>query len=201
MAVSDWDWFLPVGGKSLDPTLYISTPTSLKGSPSGGTSIRCCCLSRLAEAQNLPQGQLVSYYRRGSNPCGLGPAFRNQSALGSPTMSNGYHGYFSTTSLTVYRRVNDVDVQIGGISVSLPNAMWKRYRTTWWNGENLLGVPAICIRLEEDDGAGNWVLKGTLYDTANQWKDSEVNRVGLTWQGGGTQTVNYDDTEIWIPTV
>jgi len=201
MAVSDWDFFLPVGGKSLDATLYISSPTSLKASPSGAQSIRCCCLSRLAEAQNLPQGQLVSYYRRGSNPCPPGPVFRNQSALGSPNMSNGYHGYFSTSSLIVYRRVADVDTSVGSIAVSLANATWKRFRTTWWNGENLLGVPAICIRLEEDDGAGNWVLKGTLYDTANQWKDSEVNRVGLTWQGGGTQTANYDDTEIWIPTV
>ncbi|GAI34328.1 unnamed protein product, partial [marine sediment metagenome] len=48
--------------------------------------------------------------------------------------------------------------------------------------------------------AGEWVQQGdTLHDTDNQWKDSEINRVGI---GAITELGHkqyYDDTEIWAP--
>jgi hypothetical protein len=77
--------------------------------------------------------------------------------------------------------------------------VWVRARFTFWNGEDLSGNPALCIRLEKWDGVSAWVMQGTVFDTANQWQASSINRLGLDLYGGGTQWGNWDDTQIWTP--
>ena len=201
MAVSDWDFFLPTAVKTLDATIKVSTPTSLKIAYTSGAVHHVGCLSRLAAVQNVPQGQIVCWLRRGANPCGLGFIFRNQSALGAPDAVNMYYGMFNGSSTLFYRRVNSAETSVGGIIGGWTDYTWGRLRLTWWNGENLSGVSALCIRIERDDGVDIWTNLGTIYDTVNQWKDSSINRVGLDMFGGGTQYNYWDDTEIWTPTV
>lgn len=198
MAVSDWDIWKPNTTMTLDPTWYKSSPTSVKFASTGMTGY-AGIISRLPAVQCVPQGEIRFWVKRIMNSQ---PAFsfRNQSALGSGQCQNCYWltGYATTWRLN--RIVNGSPTVIGTMGTCPANGEEGHYRVVFWNGENLSGVAALAVSLYKDDGAGNWVLQGTLYDTVNQWKDSEINRMGMGFSAASGNQIAFDDTELWIPT-
>lgn len=197
MALSDWD-FSWSGSKSLDPAWYKSSPTSLKITDT--SSQYRCALHKNAAVQNLPQGQMISWHKRGVNAVS-GFVFRNQQPSGSANLTNSYALFYNTTDWDFCAFVSGVYSHIawmggGGLS----NGTEKRVKCIWWNGENLSGLDAIAVQIWIDNLDGTWTLISTAYDTNNRWKTSGTNRCGIFYQGAGGNYAWLDDTEIWIPT-
>lgn len=193
--MATWDWDYRYANWHLDAVRYITAPSSIGSTSSAQNSI----LSRLAGAQNLPIGGLDSWlYRHGewwAQPR-IGFTFRNQNPLGASHINNSYLVSFSDRpEAFLWRRVGAVMNYIGEWVADWQVTTWKRYMVTWWNGYNEQNHPALVVRLQEWDGA-QWVDRGELYDTNNEWAESPINRCGIVL---GQVMNNADDTVIWQP--
>ena len=174
-SVSDWDF--GTANWELSATQFVSPPTSLHGKP--GNLEWCLC--RVADSLNLPEGRIVtSIY----TPDKFGPVLNicHQSLLGDATIQYRYEIRF-------------FQHQNCSWPVVLTLSTWERWRVTWWNGTDMMNNPATAIELERLE-AGIWVSYGILYDTAEPFKNSDRNRVGIRL----LYALNWiDDTEIWVP--
>lgn len=197
MALSDWDWTYGASYRSLDPSSYVSSPTSLKFL--GGSAAVDAVLCRIPETLVLPQGQIVTWFKSGSWGVGNLVA-RNQKPLGSSDGLNMYCVTCQSEAWVLYSVVNNSWSSKGSFPRAGVHGVWVKIRFTWWNGENLSGTPATCFRLEEEiDGV--WTHLGSvIYDTMQRWKDSEVNRCGVAFYVVQGNTFWFDDTEILAPT-
>lgn len=196
-SISDWDFTLGAIGHSLSPTYYISAPTSLKlNYPSGFGYILAIC--RIAATQLLPQGELRTWFRT-SVYYGEIFVFRSQQPLGSAVRNNCYVVIWNHYSIMLTRYVSGSPVVIGTWICTQTANIWEHFRLVWWNGQTPGGVDALAVDLYKEL-AGSWVKEGnTLYDTSNYWKNSTINRCGLSSYTSADYPNYHDDSEIWGP--
>ena len=197
-SVSDWDVDSPVPC-SLSSTQYVSPPTSRYCLEAASVWRIAHHLCRIAATQCLPQGRWITYIRivSGSHEVAL---FRNQAALGSANHDNCYYVHVGPAGFYLRR-------MIGGATSytwptyewTSPDGQWHHYRVDWWNGTLADGTPCLCVEVFKEI-TGEWVLQGErMTDTTNQWKDSEINRVGFRINAGYGDGAYFDDSEIWAP--
>ncbi|MBA7576460.1 hypothetical protein ES708_18301 [subsurface metagenome] len=196
-SVTDWDFELGTSYRVLASDYYISAPTSLKyGVPLGsfGGSILC----RIPATQCLPQGEVRTWIRTTHNFTIPG-LFRNQKPLGGAEYDNSYYLIHYDPIVYLHRRVNNIPTIRDQTTGYFKSNEWIHYRTFWYNGKTPGDVPALCVDLYREV-AGEWVKLGnTMYDTANSWKDSEINRCGFHVSLIYPQQAWFDNTEIWGP--
>lgn len=181
------DWDFQYTAWELDPLLYVSPPSSIRGT----TSSWCLALCKAPAVLCLPQVQIVTY----SRPISRFPriACRNQSPVGTATIANCYYWRFESSVVDLIRVIIGAAVTIGSFPYAIPEETWTRIRCTCYEGYNLQNDLCACFTLEVEQ-AGEWVQKGDIvYDPLNKWADSEINRVGPMVR----TYINYDDTEIW----
>ncbi|MBA7587164.1 hypothetical protein ES708_29182 [subsurface metagenome] len=195
--IADWDF--EHGGlyRALSDDHFISPPTSLKygyGPDYWKTSVLC----RIPETQCLPQGEFRTWFRTQASFV-RGICFRNQAALGTANFDNCYYVYIYTPGLYFRKVVGSVESGIDHTPSYFANNEWIHYRVFWYNGFTPAEVPALCLdHYYEVDG--EWVKLGdTLYDIADLWADSEINRVGFRPYIATIWYNWWDDTEIWGP--
>lgn len=197
--VSDWD-FWDTASYDLYTGLYVSPPSSLRVFTPNVVIRNKHTLCRVATTLNLPQGRLVTAVYKTWDSQRLYYSFRNQAALGAGDHLNCYLVGITYSTWWIQRLVNG----LLGWSDSQPNVAtkntWEYFRLTWWNGKTPAGVDALAATLEKYI-AGEWVKQGeVVYDTGNQFKDSEINRCGPGIVGVEQGYPTYiDDTEIWGP--
>lgn len=197
MALSDWDWGFSSSYRSLSSVWKISSPTSLKLTgpiPAADYAVLC----RKDNVLNVPEGEIRTWFNRVSSEQ-LNVFFRNQSALGVANYQNSYYLYGLAGVWNLERWVNNVKTTIGTFGVNIPVGEVRHVRFVWWNGENLQGTPCLSLAAFMENGQGEWELQATIYDTVNQWKDSDINRCGCSAKVATAQYCYLDDTEIWIP--
>lgn len=197
-SVSDWD-FTPGAVYTLDTAQYVSSPRSLRIGGAGGSDDNTIFLCRITATLNLPQGRLVTYHRSQTGMLSKSFPFRNQAALGSASQANMYQVVITVGEWQFTKRVGGVLTIIATQALTTNPNVWVRDRVTWWNGVTPLNVPALSVMLERYVGDA-WVQQGDwVYDEANLWKDSSINRCGI----GAWEDIYYyswlDDTEIWAP--
>jgi len=188
MAESDWDFQGTTW--AITTAQYVSAPSSLTAT--GGLSI----LSRRADCQVLPQGQIVTQFR-GHSTDYLHLFCRNQAALGLANYENCYQlmriSTGASASCVVRRRESGSvvwEVSLGTLD-ALSIDTWYKFRFTWWNDWG-----KVRFRLERwvTDA---WVQEGVdVEDPTNKWATSSINRVGLY---PTSSQIWYDDTEIRGP--
>lgn len=195
--VVDWDYSANIT-KSLDATTFVSSPSSLRMTTVVAGTQYTQILSRIAATQCIAQGEVRSWVKNLTEMEAARFHFRNQAALGSANLTNTYFWVIFRLTFQLLRVIAGVQVSIGSFSpVGWVNYAWNHARIIYWNGLNLSGNPALCSEAYLEI-AGVWVKQGTtLYDTANQWKDSAINRSGIGGQVTSDQRLNFDDTEIW----
>lgn len=196
--VSDWDITAGVI-KVLDTVQKVSPPSSLKLGFQAPPPTIGNILCRIAATQCIAQGEVRTWNRQNYETNVRSMLFRNQSALGTPTILNTYLWSWIWSTASLARYIAGVGVTIGNVSITgWVNNQWNHVRCVYWNGLNELGNPALVTQFFLEI-AGAWVQQGaTLYDTANQWKDSATNRSGLSATVSG-YNLWFDDTEIWGP--
>ncbi len=196
-SVADWDWGFASGYRSLSAAWYKSAPTSLliAGAVPYATGIWLC---RHADTLVLPDGEVKAWLKRGMN---AHPYFffRNQSALGTATWNNTYYLRGYGLQWQFVRRVNSSDTVLKYKGTCLANSEEGHFSVKWYSGVNPGEGPALVVELYKEVSPGEWVLQFTVYDNADQWKESAINRCGQGYVGGGGNTFWYDDTEIWGP--
>jgi hypothetical protein len=197
-SVTDWDFQHDALYRSLSPAAYVSFPTSLKFTGPDGNLRSDTILCRIAETQCLAQGEVRTWVRW--KTYGQYPAiFRNQHALGGANLDDCYALTVFTTSWKLYRVIDGGFVLIGETAASSSVETWEHWRTVYWNGLTPDLEEALCVELYKEVDS-SWVKQGdTLYDTQNQFKDSEINRSGFDGRFDDTWTPYFDDTEIWGP--
>lgn len=189
---TDWDW--SDANWNLSTLLFHSAPTSLRLEGVGLTLNLC----NLSDALCLPQGKLVTWLHWQTGLYGI-IHFRNQKAVPDVDFVNCYYVRIEVNRVRLYRRVNSVDSLLGDWTPLVEVNTWREWTVTWWLFLEPHENPVLRIRLNgaAAGGAGAW--EEEVDDPANQWADSETNRVGLA--GLATAFHEYfDDTEIWKPT-
>lgn len=195
-SVVDWD-YSPGFTRALDATYFISPPSSLRltyppSAPADGT-----ILCRIAETLAIAEGEVRTWYRTNDRVRAFYLFFRNQAPLGSASWANTYSWSITGDWIYLYKRIADVPVLLGTFAVSWTIDIWYHWRTVYWNGATPAGIPALAVQLFLEI-AGEWVQQGaTVYDTQNEWKDSEINRSGIGADLTTIYTKWFDDTEIW----
>lgn len=194
--VADWD-FTAGTAKTLYAPVHVSAPTSLAIYISNGSTARPAVLCRIAETLCIAEGEIRTWHYTWNRTRDFRLPFRNQHALGGADYEDTYFWSILGTHAFLYRVIAGDIVQIGDFVVSFANTEWNHWRTVYWNGATPDGDPALCVELYKKVD-GEWVQQGeTLYDTENQWADSEINRSGIgCWTTAGA-TQLFDDTEIW----
>lgn len=183
------DWDFRNRFWELDLAKFVSPPSSIHGTSGTKCPLNCKHPSVLC----LPEVQIVTY--AWTHAYTLFINCRNQVTVGNASVSNCYSFGFTEIETTLYRNVNGIGSYIGEFPYILPLDTWKKLRLTCFNGYNLLNQYSACFTLEVYEHP-DWIQKGDiLYDSLNKWKDSDINRVGLTVD----QSRNFDDTEIWKP--
>ncbi|MBA7696219.1 hypothetical protein ES703_104862 [subsurface metagenome] len=197
--IADWDFRHGALYRSLSATRYISEPTSLKFLNATGSYIWDTVLCRLDSTLCLPQGEVRTWLYPSADWAHHPFSFRNQAALGSSNNSNHYFIELSfNVAYLICAVAGDWTIK-GSVAVSYSLTEWNRWRIVWYNGETPGEVPALCVDLYKEV-AGEWVKQGsTMYDTANRWKDSAVNRCGIEGDSVNNHPEYWDDTEIWGP--
>lgn len=195
-SVVDWD-FTPGTFKELSAALSISPPTSLLIRQRNGDTERPAVLCRIAETLCIAQGEVRTWHWTWNRTRDFRIPFRNQKALGGADYEDTYYWGITGDWAYLYRYVAGVGENIGFFPVDWPNNTWHHWRTRYWSGKNLSGEDALCVELFLWIG-GEWVQQGTtLYDTADQFKDSEINRSGIGCWTDAAGGHYFDDTEIW----
>lgn len=196
-SIIDWD-FQTGMYKALDTTVYVSAPSSLKCTYVAGTPVYATLLCRHPDTLCIAQGEVRTWYRSNDRTSPFFLVFRNQKPLGEADYNNCYFWSITGNMAYLIRRIDGVPLIVGNFSFAywLVNT-WYQWRTIYWNGINLLGVPALNVELYQKVGA-EWVKLGsTLYDVANQWATSKINRSGLGGDVNNVYLKYFDDTEIW----
>ncbi len=197
-SVSDWDFEHGATYRSLSTDYFVSPPTSLKIYKAGSPYVLETILCRAAATLLLPEGELRTWVRSGYTTNRVF-TFRNQEALNAASDTNCYLIQLTSTTWRLYRVIAGGFSLRGSTGASHSGTTLECWRVIWWNGFNVAGDPALCVELYKDV-LSVWVKQGnTLYDTSNQFKDSGINRVGLSCQTVLNVPVYFDDTEIWGP--
>lgn len=184
---SDWDF--SSANWTLDLTVYVSSPSSLR---STGTVLPLC---KYAGTTALNQGRLVYQYRWSSNYT-CRPWCRNQRTVGGSDEQNGYRGYFWPNPASTWR----VQEVTGGSASDLASGTtyltgafslntWYGLRWTWWTSGGVL-----ILRFERLNGSWAKVIDD-VPDSSPSWEGNPTNRTGIAMSTGAYQ----DDTEIWGP--
>lgn len=196
--LADWDFEHGATNRSLSAAKYVSAPTSLLIVEPGSTTFYDTILCRIPATLLLPQGEVRTWSWVYLSAIQIAH-FRNQAPLGSANALNTYEVYLAGTNSYLYRYIAGGSSLRDQSTCSTFLNQWVHYRVFWYNGETPGGAPALCVDLYREV-AGEWQKEGsTLYDTANSWKDSAINRAGFrsrTRLGAGQW---WDDTEIWGP--
>ena len=194
--VADWD-FSAGTPKSLDATIYVSPPSSLKITGAAVPSLARPALCRIAETQCIAQGEVRTWHRVSDITWPNYLVFRNQAALGSADILNTYLWVIFAAIAYLRVRVAGIEGDIGNVPVSRANNTWEHWRTTYSIGLDPAGDPAIIVKLYREVAA-EWVQQGsTLYDTQNRWATSSINRSGIGCAERTGKLYYWDDTEIW----
>ena len=195
-SVVDWD-FQAGMHHILNNIIFISEPSSLECFWQPGNPLDSTLLCRIAETLCIPEGELRTWYRSTNWTRDMLIEFRNQHPLGGANWDNSYYWSITSSLISLARRIAGVHTAIGNFPWVGASNTWYHFRTVFWNGADGEGNPALAVQLFLEV-AEEWVQQGeTLYDTQNQWKDSEINRLGI---GGRTDSAPhhyFDDTEIW----
>ncbi len=173
--VADWDFTGGALYRSLSAAFFISAPTSLRLFKAADPQFNETVLCRIAETQVVAQGELRSWYRY---PLVGGRifTFRNQAALGSANVNNCYLILIVSTTVYLFRFIGGGEVEVGHTPCSSSANTWEHWRVIWYNGYTPAEAEAICVDFYKEV-AGKWIKQGsTLYDEANQFKDSAINR-------------------------
>ena len=195
-SVVDWD-FTAGTCKSLYAPIHVSAPTSLLIQQTNGCTARPAILCRIAETLCIAQGEVRTWHYTWNQTRDFRLPFRNQHALGGADFDNTYYWGITGAWAYLYRVIAGVPVEIGHFAVSFANTTWTHWRTVYWNGADPEENPALAVQLFKEV-EGEWVQQGvTLYDTQNQWADSEINRSGIGCWTDATAAHLFDDTEIW----
>jgi len=199
-AAVDWDHRYDVW--SLDDTVYVSEPKSLKWPQSTVAGEERVSLCKHEGTTALNQGRVVTQLRHNSIYGFNMVFFRNQAAVGTATITNTYWVSFVSqyTSVYFFKSVGGTYTLIAskpyGGGFTYPAGVWRKIRVTWWETGGVLYV-----RLEWWNDS-EWVnICDDVYDPDNLWSGSAVNRCGV---GAGVTSVGayicwFDDTEIWGP--
>lgn len=194
-SLADWDDCH--GNARLCTERYISPPSSLARDAEPYSDVMVTC--KFPGTINLPEGRIVSW--------GYGWTSAAQMfvirAQGDPPCLHNLEGYwlrfaYNTNVQAECRHYTNAEFEnygLGTFDFRLVKGEWSHLRFTWWNGLTPGCAEAICIKLEVEEN-GEWLDKGTLYDTNNYWKDAPTNRITYftnEWRG------SIDDTEIWGP--
>lgn len=194
--VADWD-FTAGTAREIAAWWPISPPTVLRIYQPDGATDRPAILCRIAETLCIAQGEVRTWHRTNNRTRDFRLPFRNQRTLGGADYEDSYWWTITGAHATLFRTIGGADVIIGDFAVSFASNEWNHWRTIYWNGLNAVGEPALCVELYKEV-AGEWIQQGeTLYDTENQWADSEINRSGIGCWVDGVNYHLFDDTEIW----
>lgn len=196
-SVTDWDFEKGPECRTLDPSKYISAPTSLSMWGSAPLYYNTA-LCRIAGTLCLPQGEVRTWnYQVSATIRNIN--FRNQKPLGSANRSDCYYCLFYSNKVFLRTFQSGVSFIVGDTPFPTLLNQWVHYRVAWYNGTTPGEVPALCTDFYREV-AGEWLKEGdTIYDPYNLWKDSLVNRCGLLATGISVRTKYFDDTEIWGP--
>ena len=195
-SLSDWDFMHGDTYRSLSPDRYISEPTSLKysGAPGLWTSLFLC---RIPSTLCLPQGEIRCHFYDNLRARAI-VAFRHQAPLGSADEQNFYWVWFTDIGearLFLHRGGSGVQRDSTEFIFNLNE--WNHLRVSWYNGKTPAEEDALCVDIYREV-AGEWIKQGsTMYDTLNNWKDSDVNRCGFRLTMAPDHIIYFDDTEIW----
>jgi hypothetical protein len=199
-SVADWNFYN--ANYTLDTSIYISEPSSLRIND----YTNLCLLKQASAGGPIPEGIIESYIRFYSGVLTWWWVFlfRNQAPDGQANMNNCYGILldYSTTGVGVPFDYARFAYMSGGgmntierkpISPLIYPDTWYLLRVKFWVYDNVL-----IVAFEYFNGS-EWVkLCGDFSDPNNRWATSSVNRVGLV--GGRTQTtyrVWYDNTRIY----
>lgn len=197
-SIEDWDFQQGATNRSLSATQYVSAPTSLRILQPTSADFHDAILCRHPDTLCLPQGQVINwvysyYYSQ------VVANFRNQVALGTANYSNCYEVAVLQTTVDLIRFVGGVFSRRDRTTGQGFQNSWHQYRVFWYNGKTPAEVPALCVDVYLNIAA-EWVKQGaTMYDTANMWKDSAINRTGFRAFSGYNHPQYWDNTEIWGP--
>lgn len=186
--ITDWD-FGDVTWE-LDDVTYHTAPPSLTGS---GVNV---ALVKHATTGALSDGRLVAWFRSASSSYINYIIFRNQKADGGADEEDTYsmNIYAGTTGLRLIRIVGGSGTAVDTKTYTWDWAIntWYKVRVTWWTA-----AERLFVRVERWNGEA-WVTFGgdaddDFEDATNQWKDSAVNRCGITYY----RYMWIDDLEVW----
>jgi len=199
-AAVDWDhsddtW-------SLDDTVYVSEPKSLKWPQPTASGAHRASLCKHEGTIALNEGRVVTWIRHNHLNGYTRIYFRNQAPVGTANHNNCYFvAWNSNTSIVGLRKVVNgnltllADKAYGG-GFTYPVNEWRKVRVTWWEDGGVLYV-----RVEWWNGA-EWVqICDDFYDPDNLWSGETVNRcgVGTAYYSVSGIVCWFDDTEIWGP--
>ena len=178
-STSDWDFQNPTW--ELDPTRYVSSPSSLSVWGASALPNPWAILCKAADTIVIDQGRIVSWLQKDNwvrgNPWFF---FRAQAAVGTATPNNAYAIIYTIDN--IYWRYVFADGSYTDIVIweyPQPVAEWWKDRVTWWNGKNLQNEDATVCRVERLGDAGWAAIGDDAYDTNERNKGSAINRVGV----------------------
>jgi hypothetical protein len=152
-------------------------------------------LCKYSGTTNIPQGQLVSWVKVGTNnPPYFLFIFRNQSSIGTVDNPNaGYKVQFDAYHPGMYIFRDSSSIYSTSSLLNAPSSWtnWNKYRVTWWTDP---GGAGLMIRVELWNGS-SWVkMINDFNDSQDKYKNNTLNRVGI---GSASAVMWFDDTEIW----
>ena len=199
------DFNFSSGYWSLDTTYKVSAPSSVHFLRISGDPINYCLLKH-ALSGPVEQGRIASWFFTNwlnGNRWNVF-VFRSKAADGGAATFPFYAVRFTQISAQWVKMTAPNTATIlqdwGDISGNWITAGdWRCLRVSWWNGMNLLNVPATVCRLEVNIG-GVWYADIDAYDTAELNKGEPVQRCGVGFHGHETGVSNWiDDTEFYLP--
>lgn len=194
--VEDWDMELPIR-YILDDVHYVEPLSIRMGSPTYGLNL--CMLSRHPDTQNLPVGQVDTWWRMNDSTGRGYPMilFRHQTPLGAASfeVASCYFIKIGDQFIAIGKRSGGITHKSWTWWIRQPINMWHRNRFTWWMSGN-----SMLMKVEAWDGI-QWLQIGKIQTDPNPaWTDSPINRVGV-----GTLTTKegtyvwFDETDIYGP--
>jgi hypothetical protein len=200
-STSDWDFSST--NYSLDTSIYISEPSSLRFN-----SVNIYALLKQSVAGGpIPEGMIETYarFRSGIASYWWPFLFRNQAADGLCNINNTYALALSFTTTGAgqpYDKVRFYYVLNGtlylieekSISPAIYPDTWYLLRCKFWVYDGVL-----MVAFEYFDGS-DWVkLCGDFSDANNRWAASGINRVGIgsAWPNTSPYYTWFDNTKIY----
>ena len=197
--VADWDFN---GTWNLDPTVYVSPPSSLRWKIYNN---QWACYVKNSACPNISQGKIVSYFRvdslSGTSPLNMITyAFRANNPDGNATPSNLYtlelckgqvgSSYYLTYATLYYGSYSSkTQVATRNFNVYLAEKTWYRLTVTFWVYQGVLFV-----RLEKDGEK----LCDDFSDPNNRYAGNSIQKCGVgPSQGSNNSYCWHDDVELW----